>query len=127
MNKYSKIITQYKQSGPAQAMLHALKLNKKDLTKPQIGIGSVWFESNPCNVKLNDLTQEIKYSFKNFNMLPFRFSSVGVSDGISMGTNGMRYSLPSRDLIADIKPFGRSEKKVALINLEVKLSYKNLI
>ena len=82
-------------------MLHALNLNKNDLKKPQVGIGSVWFESNPCNSKLNKLSMMCKNSFNKKDIVPFQFSTVGVSDGITMGTDGMKYSLPSRELIAD--------------------------
>ena len=79
----------------------ALNLKKKDLSKPQIGIGTIWYESNPCNSKLNIASKYVKKSFNNTGYLPFQFSSVGVSDGITMGTEGMCYSLPSRELIAD--------------------------
>ena len=98
LNKFSKIITQDKSQGASQAMLYAL--NIKNIKKPHIGIGSNWFESNPCNNHLNILADRIKDSF-NENYLPFRFNTMGVSDGISMGTKGMNYSLPSREIIAD--------------------------
>ena len=101
LNKYSSIITQSNQSGPAQAMLHALNLNKNDIIKPHIGIGSVWYESNPCNSHLNILSQKVKKCFNDRDLTAFQFNSVGVSDGISMGTFGMQYSLLSRELIAD--------------------------
>ena len=100
-NKYSKLITQNIKNGAAQSMLHALNLSKKDLMKPQIGIGSIIYDSNPCNAKLDILSNKVKENFNTSKYQPFRFSSVGVSDGISMGTPGMRYSLPSRELIAN--------------------------
>ena len=98
LNKYSKTITQ---NGPAQAMLYSLKLKENDLNKPQIGIGSVWYESNPCNSHLDKISSKVKESFKNKDLISFKFNSIGVSDGITMGTNGMKYSLLSRELIAD--------------------------
>ena len=101
LNKYSKILTQNVKNSSAQAMLYALNLTKKDLKKPQIGIGTIWYESNPCNSKLNKASESVKASFHNSDYLPFQFSSVGVSDGITMGTEGMQYSLPSRELIAN--------------------------
>ena len=90
-------------SGPAQAMLYSLNLDKNDINKQHLGIGAVWFEGNPCNVKLNKLSLYLKNKIKSNdnNLLPFRFSSVGVSDGITMGTYGMKYSLPSRELISN--------------------------
>lgn len=101
LNKFSKIITSGKKNGAAQSMLYALGLNSNDLKKAQIGIGTVWLEGNPCNSKLNNLTNYIASSINTKEMLSMRFNTIGVSDGMSMGTYGMRYSLPSRDLIAD--------------------------
>jgi len=101
INKFSEIITSGKKNGAAQSMLYALGLNLHDLKKAQIGIGTVWLEGNPCNSKLNNLTNYIASSVNTKEMLSMRFNTIGVSDGMSMGTNGMRYSLPSRDLIAD--------------------------
>ena len=101
LNKYSRIITQSTKNGAAQSMLYALDMSKKDLAKPQIGIGSIVYDSNPCNAKLDILSSKVKDNFYNSSYYPFKFSSVGVSDGISMGTKGMRYSLPSRELIAN--------------------------
>ena len=101
MNKYSRLITQAIDKSPAQSMLYALGLSKKDLLKPQIGVGSVYFKSNPCNSKLNLLSKKVSTEIRNKNLIPMEFSSVGISDGKSMGTPGMRYSLPSRELIAD--------------------------
>lgn len=82
-------------------MLYAVGLSKPDLTKPQIGIGSVWWEGNPCNMHLLDLSLRVKEGINNNNMVGLRFNTIGVSDGISMGTKGMAYSLPSREIIAD--------------------------
>jgi dihydroxy-acid dehydratase len=101
MNKFSKIITQDKSQGASQAMLYALKLTKKDMNKAQIGIGSNWFESNPCNSHLNDISKRVKDSLTKEQLIGFQFNTIGVSDGITMGTKGMLYSLPSREIIAD--------------------------
>ena len=101
-NKYSKTITQDKSQGASQAMLYAIGLNEKDLKKGQIGIGSTWYDSNPCNNHLNKLSSEVKKSInKNKNLIGFEFNTIGVSDGQTNGHSGMNYSLPSRDLIAD--------------------------
>lgn len=101
LNKYSKILTQKKQNASAQAMLYALGLDKTDLNKPQIGIGTVWFEGNPCNSKLDILSKKVKNNLNKNNYLGLRFNTIGVSDGKTMGTDAMRYSLPSRELITD--------------------------
>jgi dihydroxy-acid dehydratase len=101
LNKISQNITQKKEHSAAQAMLYSLGLSKNDLTKPQIGIGSMWYAGNPCNSKLHILSDYIKHSVNKNKMIPMQFNTIGVSDGISMGTKGMRYSLPSRELIAD--------------------------
>lgn len=101
LNKFSRILTNNKKNGAAQSMLYALGLNSFDLTKPQIGIGTVWLEGNPCNAKLDSVSQGISDSLKKKDLLPMRFNTIGVSDGMSMGTDGMRFSLPSRELIAD--------------------------
>ena len=100
-NKYSRIITSQKENSAAQAMFYALGLSKKDLEKPQIGIGSMWFDGNPCNSKLDILSSRTKKSIDNRGFLGMRFNTIGVSDGMSMGTEGMRFSLPSRELITD--------------------------
>ncbi|KAI3657504.1 hypothetical protein MP638_001197 [Amoeboaphelidium occidentale] len=100
-NKYSRTITQPKSQGASQAMLYATGLTEEDMSKPQVGIVSMWYEGNPCNMHLNDLAGVIKSSVRESELVPYRFTTVGVSDGISMGTKGMSYSLPSRDLIAD--------------------------
>lgn len=100
-NKYSKNVTQDPTQPAAQAMLHAIGLTKEDLKKPQIGIVSTGWEGNPCNMHLNDLAIEIKKSVLSEDLVGLIFHTIGVSDGISMGTLGMRFSLPSRDIIAD--------------------------
>jgi dihydroxy-acid dehydratase len=82
-------------------MLYATGLGDEDLSKPQVGISSVWYEGNPCNMHLLDLSHLVKKSVADAGLVPYRFNTIGVSDGISMGTSGMRYSLQSREIIAD--------------------------
>ena len=101
MKKYSHRVSQDPSQPAAQAMLHAIGLSKEDLSKPFIGIGSTGYEGNPCNMHLNDLSKTIKQAVMNTDFVGLIFNTIGVSDGISMGTPGMRYSLPSRDIIAD--------------------------
>tara|TARA_R110002124_G_scaffold183735_5_gene351201 strand:+ start:8780 stop:10459 length:1680 start_codon:yes stop_codon:yes gene_type:complete len=101
LNKHSKLITQDGSQPAAQAMLHAIGLSNEDLKKPMIGIASTGFEGNPCNMHLNDLAVHIKRGIEAKDLTGLIFNTIGISDGISMGTPGMRYSLPSRDLIAD--------------------------
>ncbi|MEZ2414388.1 dihydroxy-acid dehydratase [Muriicola sp. E247] len=101
LNKYSKNVTQDPTQPGAQAMLYAIGLSEEDLKKPLIGIGSTGYEGNPCNMHLNDLAQHVKKGLDEKGLVGLVFNSIGVSDGISMGTYGMRYSLPSRDIIAD--------------------------
>ncbi|VAW11590.1 Dihydroxy-acid dehydratase [hydrothermal vent metagenome] len=101
LNKYSKNVTQDPTQPAAQAMLYAIGLKEDDLKKPLIGIGSTGYEGNPCNMHLNDLAQEVKKGTNEGGLIGLVFNTIGVSDGISMGTYGMRYSLPSRDIIAD--------------------------
>ncbi|MEQ9461369.1 MAG: dihydroxy-acid dehydratase [Phycisphaeraceae bacterium] len=101
LNRYSSRITQPRSQGASQAMLFATGMTEADMDKPQIGIASVWYEGNPCNMHLLDLAAEVKTGVQNADMVGFRFNTVGVSDGISMGTDGMSFSLQSRDLIAD--------------------------
>lgn len=101
LNRYSKVITQPKERGAAQAMLYALGLEPDDLNKPQVGICSMWYQGNPCNSKLNLLSEKIESSVNQQKLLGLQFNTIGISDGISMGTSGMKYSLPSRDLISD--------------------------
>ncbi len=101
LNKYSKTVTQDPSQPAAQAMLHAIGMSKEDLKKPQVGIVSTGFEGNPCNMHLNDLAKSVKKGIMAQDLIGLVFNTIGVSDGISMGTPGMRYSLPSRDIIAD--------------------------
>ncbi|CAM1364462.1 dihydroxy-acid dehydratase [Tenacibaculum litoreum] len=101
LNKFSKQVTQDDTQPAAQAMLHAIGLSKSDLEKPLVGIASTGYEGNPCNMHLNDLAKLVKEGTENANLVGLIFNTIGVSDGISMGTPGMRYSLPSRDVIAD--------------------------
>ncbi|GLR18117.1 dihydroxy-acid dehydratase [Portibacter lacus] len=100
-NKYSKHVTQDPTQPAAQAMLHALGLTTEDLKKPQVGIVSTGWEGNPCNVHLNGLAKDIKNNINSDELIGLIFHTIGVSDGISMGTAGMNFSLPSRDIIAD--------------------------
>ncbi|UZH55592.1 dihydroxy-acid dehydratase [Salinimicrobium tongyeongense] len=100
-NKYSKILTQSESQPASQAMLHAIGLTKEDFKKPFVGIASTGYEGNPCNMHLNDLASLVKESCNQNELVGLIFNTIGVSDGISMGTPGMRYSLPSRDIIAD--------------------------
>ncbi|MEO1096766.1 MAG: dihydroxy-acid dehydratase [Bacteroidota bacterium] len=100
-NKYSQQVTQDPTQPAAQAMLHAIGLTNEDLKKPQIGIVSTGFEGNPCNMHLNDLARLVKQGINSDELIGLIFNTIGVSDGISMGTPGMRYSLPSRDVISD--------------------------
>src|SRR6476619_1602513 len=101
LNKYSSKITRPKSQGASQAMLYATGLKENDLEKPQVGISSVWFEGNPCNMHLLQLAEKVKEGVKAAGLVGMRFNTIGVSDGISMGTDGMSFSLQSRDLIAD--------------------------
>ncbi len=101
LNKYSKNVTQDPTQPAAQAMLHAIGLSEEDLKKPLIGIGSTGYEGNPCNMHLNELSGYVKEGIQSSDLVGLIFNTIGVSDGISMGTYGMRYSLPSRDIIAD--------------------------
>jgi dihydroxy-acid dehydratase len=101
LNKYSSRITNPKSQGASQAMLYATGLSDEDLEKPQVGISSVWFDGNSCNMHLLHLADKVKEGVQAAGMVGMRFNTIGVSDGISMGTDGMSYSLQSRDLIAD--------------------------
>ncbi len=101
MNRFSKRVTQDDSQPAAQAMLHAIGLTEEDFSKAFVGIASTGYEGNPCNMHLNDLAQKVKQGTKNANLVGLVFNTIGVSDGISMGTPGMRFSLPSRDVIAD--------------------------
>ncbi|UAB83866.1 dihydroxy-acid dehydratase [Zunongwangia sp. SCSIO 43204] len=100
-NKYSSILTQSDSQPGSQAMLHAIGLTKEDFNKPFVGIASTGYEGNPCNMHLNDLAKLVKEGTLSADLVGLIFNTIGVSDGISMGTPGMRFSLPSRDIIAD--------------------------
>jgi dihydroxy-acid dehydratase len=101
LNKYSSRITQPKSQGASQAMLYGTGMSPEDMNKPQVGIASVWYEGNTCNMHLLDLAAKVKDGVQAAGLIGMRFNTIGVSDGISMGTEGMSYSLQSRDLIAD--------------------------
>ena len=101
LNKYSTKITQDRRQGASQAMLYATGLQPADMEKPQVGIASMWYEGNSCNIHLNDLAAHVKDGMAPVGLVGMRFNTIGVSDGISMGTDGMSFSLQSRDLIAD--------------------------
>jgi len=101
LNKYSSRVTQPRSQGASQAMLYGIGLTDADLQKPQVGICSMWYEGNTCNMHLDRLAAHVKEGVQAAGMVGLRFNTIGVSDGLSMGTDGMSYSLPSRDLIAD--------------------------
>ena len=101
LNKVSSTITQPKSQGASQAMLYATGMSESDMNKPQVGISSVWFSGNPCNMHLLGLSDMVKKGVSDAGLAPMQFNTIGVSDGISMGTTGMRYSLQSREVIAD--------------------------
>ncbi len=101
LNRFSARVTQPRAQGASQAMLYGTGLTRADLDKPQIGIASVWFEGNPCNMHLLQLAEHVKTGVTAADMIGMRFNTIGVSDGISMGTDGMSFSLQSREIIAD--------------------------
>ncbi|SMN12006.1 Dihydroxy-acid dehydratase [uncultured Candidatus Thioglobus sp.] len=101
LNQYSAHITQPKSQGASQAMLYGTGMSRADMDKPQVGISSMWYEGNTCNMHLLELAKKIKEGIYKAGLIGMRFNTIGVSDGISMGTSGMSYSLQSRDLIAD--------------------------
>src|SRR6201995_2840595 len=101
LNKYSKTLTQDPTQPAAQAMLYGIGLTDDDLKKAQVGIASMGYDGNTCNMHLNDLAKTIKQSVWDNELVGLIFNTIGVSDGMSMGTDGMRYSLVSRDVIAD--------------------------
>ncbi len=101
LNKYSSRITATKSQGASQAMLYGVGLTDADMQKAQVGISSVWYEGNTCNMHLNQLAAKVKEGVDAAGLVGLRFNTIGVSDGISMGTEGMSFSLQSRDLIAD--------------------------
>ncbi len=101
LNRYSSRITEPPSQGASQAMLYGTGLTAEDMQKAEVGISSVWWEGNTCNMHLNDLAAKVKEGVKAAGLVGMRFNTIGVSDGISMGTDGMSYSLQSRDIIAD--------------------------
>src|SRR5689334_19519347 len=101
LNKYSKTITQDQTQPAAQAMLYGIGLTEEDLKKAQVGVVSMGYDGNTCNMHLNDLAKLVKQGVWDNDLVGLIFNTIGVSDGISNGTDGMRYSLVSRDIIAD--------------------------
>ena len=101
LNRYSSRVTEPKSMGASQAMLYGAGLTQDDMSRAEVGIASMWWEGNTCNMHLNDLAAKVKEGMSAAGMVGLRFNTIGVSDGISMGTEGMSYSLQSRDLIAD--------------------------
>ena len=101
LNKHSKRLTQDESQPASQAMLYAVGLSDEDMNKAQVGIASTGYDGNPCNMHLNNLAAEVKVESKIAGLVGLGFNTIGVSDGISMGTSGMNYSLASRDIIAD--------------------------
>ncbi|MDE0370252.1 MAG: dihydroxy-acid dehydratase [bacterium] len=101
INRVSRRITQERSQGGSQAMLYATGLTPGDMSKAQVGIASMWYEGNSCNIHLDELAAQTKLGVTEAGLVGMRFNTIGVSDGMSMGTDGMSYSLQSRDLIAD--------------------------
>jgi len=101
MNKHSKTLTQDESQPASQAMLYGVGLTEADMKKAQVGIASTWYEGNTCNMHLNDLSKYVKEGVKQSGLVGLQFNTIGISDGITNGTEGMRYSLVSRELIAD--------------------------
>ncbi len=101
LNKYSSRVTQPKTQGASQAMLYGVGLSDEDMQRPQVGIAAMWYEGNTCNMHLNELAAWVKEDMADAGLVGLRFNTIGVSDGISMGTDGMSYSLQSREIIAD--------------------------
>src|SRR6266487_5350604 len=101
INRYSRVLTQDITQPAAQAMLYGIGLTDDDLAKAQVGIVSMGYDGNTCNMHLNDLAKVVKQAVWDNDLVGLIFNTIGVSDGISMGTDGMRYSLVSRDIIAD--------------------------
>jgi len=101
LNKHSKRLTQDESQPASQAMLYAVGLTDEDMSRAQVGIASTGYDGNPCNMHLNNLAAEVKVESKIAGLVGLGFNTIGVSDGISMGTSGMNYSLASRDIIAD--------------------------
>jgi dihydroxy-acid dehydratase len=118
LNKYSARVTQPRSQGASQAMLYGIGLTPADMQRPQVGIASMWYEGNTCNMHLDRLAAEVKAGMAAAGLVGMRFNTIGVSDGLSMGTDGMSYSLPSRDLIADsIETVMRAQWYDALVTI----------
>ena len=118
LNKYSKRLTQDESQPASQAMLYAAGLTDEDMSKAQIGIASTGYDGNPCNMHLNGLKDEVKIECNIAGLVGLGFNTIGVSDGISMGTSGMNYSLASRDIIADsIETVMQAQSYDALISV----------
>jgi dihydroxy-acid dehydratase len=101
LNRYSKTLTQDESQPASQAMLYGIGLTEEDMKKPQVGIASTWYEGNTCNMHLNGLSLFVKDGVRKNGMVGLQFNTIGISDGITNGTDGMRYSLVSREIIAD--------------------------
>ena len=101
LNRYSKTVTQDESQPASQAMLYGIGLTEEDMKKPQVGIASTWYEGNTCNMHLNGLSIFVKDGVRKNGMVGLQFNTIGISDGITNGTDGMRYSLVSREIIAD--------------------------
>jgi len=101
MKRHSETLTRPDNQGVARSFMYGLGLDDEDLQKPQVGIAACWQEGNPCNMHLDDLSKQVKEGVTNSGLVGFRFNTISVSDILTMGNDGMRYSLPSRDLIAD--------------------------
>mgnify|MGYP000573787388 CR=1 FL=1 len=127
LNKYSSRITGMKSQGASQAMLYGVGLTDADMQKAQVGISSVWYEGNPCNMHLNQLSAKVKEGVDAAGLVGLRFNTIGVSDGISMGTEGMSYSLQSRDLIADSVRQMRAQTERGTINFNSNASLPDAI
>ncbi|HET6148918.1 MAG TPA: dihydroxy-acid dehydratase [Polyangia bacterium] len=101
LNRHSRRLTQDKSQPGARAMLHAAGLEREDMDKAEIGIASTGYQSNPCNMHLNGLAERVKKSVQDAGLVGWIFNTIGISDGITNGTEGMNFSLPSREIIAD--------------------------
>jgi dihydroxy-acid dehydratase len=101
LNRYSKTVTQDESQPASQAMLYGIGLTEEDMKKPQVGIASTWYEGNTCNMHLNGLSKFVKEGVLQHELVGLQFNTIGISDGITNGTEGMRYSLVSREIIAD--------------------------
>ena len=100
-NKYSQEITQKPYKAAAKSFLYGIGFTDEDMQRSQVGLASMWYEGNPCNMHLRDLADETSIHVKAHDMVPLQFNTIGVSDGLTMGSEGMNFSLPSREIIAD--------------------------